>query len=381
MGSNLSANVEQRPARLQSVDLVRGVVIVLMALDHARHFFSAAAFDPTDPQHTTAAYFFTRWVTHFCAPAFSLLAGTSAWFQRAAGKSPSALARFLVSRGLWLVLLELTVLRVAWSWGFDLAHPALITIWALGWSMVVLAPLVFLPTWVVGALAVVMICGHNAFDGIHATGWLRIFHDNGAVNLGGLSAWVVYPLVPWIAVMPLGYALGPLFRLPEPRRQRLLAALGVGLIGAFIVLRSINGYGDPHRDLSQLTGVRHLLSFLNVTKYPPSLLYLLVTLGGTFLLLAAFDRLRVSAGNPILIFGRVPMFFYVLHLYVLHGAAELYWRLHYGEWGSHEGGDPRGIGLFGVYAAWLLALLVLYPLCRWYDGVKRRSRSPWLSYL
>ncbi len=374
-----------RNARLQSVDLVRGVVIAIMALDHARHFFTSANFSPVDPHRTTAAYFFTRWVTHFCAPSFSLLAGTSAWFQKSNGKSSSALARFLVSRGLWLVLLELTILRIGWNWSFDLTHLQLITIWALGCSMIVLAALLWMPPWLVGVLSVVVICGHNAFDGVHAHGWWVLIHQTGDLpTLGPIHLLVFYSLVPWIAVMPLGFAVGPLFRSAPEKRRRVLAVSGLVMIAAFIVLRSINLYGDPNLYVHEATARMRFFSFMNLTKYPPSLDYLLATLGGTFLLLAALDRVTVGRGNPILVFGRVPMFFYLLHIFLLHGMAELYWRVVYGYFGSRGFGNEEaghGVGLGGVYLAWFSALVILYPLCRWYDGVKRRSKSPWLSYL
>ena len=286
--------------RLASIDALRGLVIVLMALDHARDFFHAGAmtFSPTDLARTTPLLFMTRWVTHLCAPVFSLLAGVGAWLRlQRPGETRASLSRYLVSRGLWLIVLELVVMRVAMNFSLSMAYPPLLLVlWVLGLSMVSLAALVWLPPSVVLGGSLAIIAGHNLLDAIRAAdlgqfaGVWRVLHEPGVLPVGGIVAVVGYPLVPWCAVMAAGYGLGPVFAAPVAVRQRRLVSIGLACCAAFLALRLVNGYGDPAPWTVQPSAVSTVLSFLNTTKYPPSLAFLLMTLGPGLLLLAWMDR-------------------------------------------------------------------------------------------
>ena len=371
-------------ARLDSIDLLRGVVMVLMALDHVRDIWSNGHIDPMDLAHTTPSLYVTRWITHFCAPVFCLLAGTGAHLSR---KPVRALSWFLLTRGLWLIVLELTVVHVGF-FGPQIESFPLITIWALGCSMMALGGLVWLPRWALALVTAIVLCGHNALDGFHGGGALwKVFHDPGAiVDRPTLHVWIGYPIGPWIAVMSSGYLLGPVFQFAPHRRRRTLALLGAGAIALFIVLRIINRYGDTNPWTPQADSLFSLFSFLNVRKYPPSLDYVLATLGPSLLALAALDRVRASPNNPFLIFGRVPMFYYLIHLYFIRVIAGIGSLPRLGLSGltasfHRPPPDGYGVGLVGVYIGWVISIAALYLPCRWFAGVKQRSRNPLLSYL
>ena len=375
---------------IASVDLMRGLVMVLMALDHVRGFFSDADFFPTDLAHTDAALFFTRWITHLCAPAFVFLAGTSAFLSSTQGLDRPQLARRLFIRGLWLVLLEPTVVHLAWTFNLDLSQMRLGVIWALGWSMVALSALIYLPMRVIAFIGIGMILVHNFFDEIR----LEDFRTaEGDLNWQGWlisvlhipHSPVAYPLVPWIGVMAAGYAFAPFMLMMPEERKRITLRWGLILIVTFIVLRAINRYGDPEPWFRQETMLFTLLSFLNTTKYPPSLLYLLMTLGPMLILLSAFERWpdrQSGLGRLLIVFGRVPLFFYLLHLYAIHGLALVFVFLMAGEAGSFpaaSGAFPPwwGFSLPMVYLIWIGILLLLYPLCRWFAAVKFRHKGAW----
>jgi uncharacterized membrane protein len=357
--------------RDDAIDLVRGAVMALMALDHARDFFGHGLPRPTDLDATWPALFFTRWVTHFCAPTFVLLAGAGAHLSLARGKSRGELSRFLLTRGLWLVLLEVTVVRAAWQLDLRYAFTTLQVIWALGVSMVVLSALVHLPLAAAGAFGALLVVGHNALDGVASTGALwSLLHHPARLALGGATIHVFYPIVPWVGVMACGYALGPTLERPLRERRRALLLLGGALTVAFVALRALAIYGDPHPFAAQPGAMRTLLAFLSCEKYPPSLDYLLMTLGPTLCALGLLAGRAPRLAAPLVTLGRVPLFYYVAHLYLIHGAAFL------------VGADQRALGLAGVYAAWLVALALLYPACRWYAALKRRRADlTWLSYL
>jgi len=386
-----------------SVDLLRGVIMVVMALDHVRDYFSNAPFDPVDLAKTTPAYFFTRFITHFCAPGFTFFAGTAAYLSLGRGKGKGAVARFLVSRGLFLMLLEVVVLRFVWQMNLDKSTGAA-TLWALGWSMVFLAAVIRLPVGAIGAIGVVVVLAHNALDTLHAANlgalaplW-HVLHEPGpAGTVGGIAVFIGYPLVPWIGVMAAGYAFGAILSKPRPARRRVVAILGAGLVVFFVALRLSNLYGDPKPFTRGKDTLFTVMAFLNCEKYPPSLLYLCMTLGPLFLLLAAFDR--DGAPGPLAratsVFGRVPMFFYVLHLLVIHlgimavtavefrsvTGPEFTWAFS----GSPDWMSPpppgAGFSLVGVYVAWVAVVVLLYPACRWYADLKRRRDDWWLSYV
>jgi len=374
---------------------MRGLVIVLMVIDHARYFLSSARFDPTDPAQTTTTLFFTRWITHFCAPVFMLLAGVGAYLSLGRGRTQADVSWFLLTRGLWLLLLELTVARFGWQFNLDYGFSSGLVFWALGWSMIALAPLARLPVPWLAALGILMIAGHNLFDGVEAAdwgslGWLwTILHQPGMLTVGsGAGFFVLYPLIPWIGVMTAGYAFGRLATLPSARRDRTYLVLGAALAAAFVLLRLGNGYGDPAPWTGQETLWRTALSFLNTTKYPASLLFLLMTLGPAIALLPALERMRGPLAEILLTIGRVPLFFWLLHVPLIHLVALAFSLARYGEvipWLIRNPPTPLpegyGYGLTVVYAVTLAAIAVLYPLCRWFAGVKRRRRDRWLSYL
>jgi uncharacterized membrane protein len=379
------SQASSRP-RVASVDALRGLVMILMALDHARDYFhsSALLFDPEDLTRTSAAIFLTRWITHFCAPVFMLTAGLGAFYWRAADRTTAGLSRFLLARGLWLVLLELTALRLGYNFGL-LSGPILLTIlWALGLSMVVLALLVHLPIPVLAGLSLGVVALHNLADSFRPDAWWwKLLHERGAIVGPGVVLVVGYPLVPWFAVMALGFCAGPVMALDARRRRRWLAVAGLAALAAFVVLRAVDIHGEPlHRSAG-------LLSFLRCTKYPPSLDFLLMTLGPALLVLAWLDRLHLSPAHPLLVFGRVPLFYFLLHLYLIHGLAVVFAFFRYGHagflFGSPPAADsyPAGYGypLWTVYLVWLAVVALSYPLCRWFAGVKQRRREWWLSYL
>jgi uncharacterized membrane protein len=362
-----------------------------MALDHARDFFVGTRGSATNLATTNVPLFFTRWVTHFCAPVFVLLAGTAAYLH-SQKHGLRATRRFLWTRGLWLILLELTVVRFAWIPDPFYHFSLLQVIWALGWSMLALSALSYLP-WrgvvVVGALVVL---GHNLLDPIdhwQLPSVLQPFwdflHEPADLHLGARTVYLAYPVLPWIGVMALGFGLGKAFGLLVAERQRLLLRLGLGCVFAFLLLRGSNLYGDPGPWSEQPRGtVFTLLSWLNCEKYPPSLCYLLMTLGPALLLLRAFETAHTSALAPLELFGRVPLFFYVAHLYLLRFSALPFAVLRFGKSAflppPGHAGSP-GYGLWAGYAAWTTVLVVLYPLCRWFARKKSQSRSVWLSYL
>jgi len=387
---NLPANYLSGRIRLPSIDLLRGLVMVLMALDHTRDFFSAGGFNPRDL--TEPALFLTRWITHFCAPAFIFLAGVSAFLYGAQGRSTGEVSRFLATRGLWLVLIELTVVRFGWTFNVHFDRFGVLVIFAIGASMLVLSALVYLPRPAIATIGLVMIFGHNMLDGVHAAQFgaaaplWNLLHQPGQFDLvRGVSVRVLYPLVPWIGVMAVGYALGPVFLLDRAARvRRLLTLGGVSLIG-FVLLRASNLYGDPMPWSVQDSALGTVLSFIDCEKYPPSLLYLGMTLGPTLLLLVALEGVEGTVARWITVFGRVPFFYYVVHLYLLHILAVLYAWATLGDLSklaSLAGKPPGyGLGLAGVYAVWLAVVVLLYPACRWFAALKRRRTEWWWSYL
>ena len=386
--------------RLDSIDLLRGLVMVIMALDHVRDFFSNAKFDPTDLANTNAAYFLTRWITHFCAPVFVFLAGTGAYLSSTRGKTRSQLSWFLLTRGLWLVLLELTVVHFGWSFNWSFRYSGGAVIWALGWSMCALAGLIYLPVWAVTTFGVTMIALHNLLDGVTASAWTgprwfwQILHAGGPIQLPqGFEFSASYPLIPWIGVMAAGYGFGTLLLRESCSRRKWFLSLGAGLSLAFILLRASNFYGDAVVWSPQKQGLFTLFSFLNCTKYPPSLLYLLMTLGPAIFVLGLLDRGVGAIGRPLVIFGRVPLFYYLIHLPLIHGAAVLFAYFRHGRaqwlfenpWVAErlqtlDKPVDYGYELPVVYAVWVVAVLILFPLCRWFAEVKKRSRAAWLSY-
>jgi uncharacterized membrane protein len=389
--------------RVVSLDIFRGLIMVVMALDHTRDFFTNVPFEPESLAHTWPALFFTRWVTHFCAPMFFLLAGTGAYLygQRHTARE---LTRFLWTRGLWLIVLEFTIVGTAWT--FQVRFGFFGVIWALGASMVLMAAIVRMPIQWITALSLGMIVFHDLLDRVRpaqfgSSAWLwNILHARGGVHLPfGARQFVLFPLVPLVGVMAAGYAFGQLYIMERERRRKLLLMLGSAMIVLFVLLRVTNLYGNPPAGLGgvsqgdfhvQTTLAQTVILFLDVEKYPPSLQFLLMTIGPSFLLLAWLDRDRAPFGTgPLLTFGRVPMFFYVLHLYVIHWLAiavaalrhePVGWLFH-GAFFAGEPPDGYGYGLPVVYLMWVTAIALLYIPCRGFSQLKQRRKDWWLSYL
>jgi uncharacterized membrane protein len=380
-GGSAATDLE-RPARIVSVDVLRGLVMAIMALDHTRDFFSNTGFNPRDV--TEPALFLTRWVTHICAPTFIFLAGLSA-FLYGRGRKVRDLSRFLLIRGLWLILIDFTLIKFGWRFEFDLFRMTGGIIFVIGISMIALAALVWLPRWVIAGLTLIMIAGHNLLDSIRAdelggASWAwHLLHEPGRIYLGdGAPLYVLYPLIPWIGVMAAGYLLGPVMQLDARPRQRVLFQLGAAITLGFIILRATNLYGDPASWMVQETWLGTLLSFLNCEKYPPSLLYLMMTLGPALMLLAAFEHAQGSFARILAVFGQVPFSYYVIHIYLIHLLAV---ATAFAMTGDLVRTPEIGLSLGGVYLVWLLVLVLLYPVCRWFSELKSSRRGWWWSYL
>jgi len=367
--------------------------MILMALDHTRDFFGNSSVNPTDPANTTIPLFFSRWITHFCAPTFFLLTGTGAFLSRRR-KSTAELSRFLLTRGLWLIFLEVFVTRcLGWQFNFDYHFLGLLVLWALGWAMIVLSALVFLPPWAVTTFGVVMIATHNLLDSVRSSNplWTILHSPNFLLNTPRHSIFVPYVLIPWVGVTAVGYGLGQIYAWQSERRRAFLLRLGLCLAAGFVVLRAINVYGNPVPWSTQKSAAFTVLSFLNTNKYPPSLLFLLMTLGPALLFLWAVDVSTPRWLRPALIFGKVPMFYYLLHIPLIHLIAIAFCYARYGHvYWMFESPDPSnfpitpppgwGYSLPVVYFVWAIVVVTLYPLCRWFAGVRQRRTDAWLSY-
>lgn len=387
--------------RIESIDALRGLVMVLMALDHVRDYFHLGSMqnNPTDLETTTPALFFTRWITHFCAPVFVMLAGSAAFLYGHKG-GRKQLSLFLLTRGLWLMLLEVTVVRLGWTFNAGFSSPFMLqVIWAIGCSMVVLSLLVQLPWKAVGLIGITIVCLHNLLDYIPQDGnegpityvlW-AVWHRPSPIALGPAGIFTLYPLLPWMGIMCCGYALGSLYITgykPKARR-RLLITWGLLAIGGFVLLRWTNLYGNPEPWVVQKSPLYTLLSFLNTEKYPPSLQFTLMTLGPALLLLAAMEHARGRVNRFLVAIGRVPLFYYILHLYMAHGIAVLAFLvlghsindIDYSLNSFSGMPDTFGFSLAVVYGVWTGIVLILYPLCIWYGNLKKRSKWKGWSYL
>lgn len=384
--------------RIQSIDLLKGLVMVIMALDHVRDYFhySAFFFDATDPEQTTWPIFITRFITHFCAPAFSFLAGTSA-FMIGKRKLPAELSSFLFKRGLWLVFVEIIIINFGWKFDINFTHIGLQTIWSLGISMIVLAGLIYLPKKIILALSLVIIFGHNLLDNIHFEGsyFWSILHEYKQFEfIEGHKVLFAYSLLPWIAVMSLGYCFGSLYdsSFEVKKRKRILNNLGIGSLVLFLILIAINKYGNPVQWTNYGITSKTLMSIFDINKYPPSLLYLLITLGGTFLFLANAEKLKGKVVDFFCVFGRVPFFYYILHIYLIHLIAVFAAEFTGFGWQVMvsmptfatrvEALKGYGFNLITVYVVWIIVILLLYPLCKKFDNYKQSHKEKWwLSYL
>lgn len=389
------------PHRIASIDLIRGAVMILMAIDHVRVFAGIPAGGPE------AGIFFTRWITHFCAPAFVFLAGTSAYLY---GRRHDDLRRFLLTRGAWLIFLELTFLRFAWTFNFDFMHYEMAgVIWVIGWCMIIMAGLISLPAKIIGIAGLVILFSHNMLD---STLWSlagslgndfvsalwKIFYVGfyaGQISFGpdGPNLLVLYSIVPWIGVMMAGYGFGTLTELERPVREKYWTVIGIGAIVLFVLLRTFNIYGDPipWKPSGENNSMPALFSFLNATKYPASLLFLLMTIGPMIALMPLLDRARGALADGMTLFGKVPFFFYVLHIPLIHLLALIVSAVKFGEvsgwlFENHPMGNPpppQGYGwdLWQLYAVWGITVIILFYCCRWFADVKSRRTEWWLKYL
>jgi uncharacterized membrane protein len=388
--------------RIESIDLLRGIVIVIMALDHVRDYFHAANFvyDPTDLPQTNVAVFFTRWITHFCAPVFVFLAGTSA-FLVGERKTKKELSAFLLKRGLWLMLLEVTVISFAWNFNPHYTTFRLQVIWILGLSMVCMSALIYLPPRIILAAGLLILFSHNLFDNMHVTGngfsdfLLAELHERKRFSFGGHFVTTGYSLLPWLSTMMLGYCFGALYKkeMDAAVRKKCLLVIGSTAITIFMLIRGINVYGDMQPWKVQPSFIMTICSFLNVTKYPPSLLYTLMTLGPALIALVLLEKPLTRFGQVIIVYGRVPLFFYILHLFLIHllaivavvASGRPWTQMIFTTMQSAKDSPwltGYGFSLAGTYMVWILVVVLLYPLCKWYDRYKSNHKEKWwLSYL
>jgi uncharacterized membrane protein len=403
---HVSSPLQKKAYRIESIDLLRGLVMIIMALDHTRDFFHSNAIlgeDPLNFATTTPLLFLTRWITHFCAPVFVFLAGTSAFFQ-SGRKTTKELSKFLITRGLWLILIEVVVINFAFSFDPNYSVIGLQTIWAIGISMVLLGLAIWMPFPALLTLGLLIVFGHNALDFYE-----KQFPPNYTYNIAysflhhsGLysfdkthSLLIFYPFLSWTGLMILGYCFGKLFTKYEGvQRRRVLTWLGIGIISFFIVLRAINLYGDGNHWSAQKNSIFTLLSFVDTVKYPPSLLYMCMTIGPAIIFIAWWGNVKNGVTKFITVFGRVPFFYYVLHFFLIHllCMAAFFIRGHSFAQGIHstsEGPLPpsnfvipgEGYSLGIVYLVWIFVFVSLYPLCKWFSQYKQTHKQWWLSYL
>ncbi|MCX6317492.1 MAG: heparan-alpha-glucosaminide N-acetyltransferase domain-containing protein [Bacteroidetes bacterium] len=387
--------------RIESIDLLRGLVMIIMALDHTRDFFhiDAMTADPLNPETTHPFLYFTRWITHFCAPVFVFLAGASAWLQRGR-KTKRELSTFLLTRGLWLILIEVTLITLGITGDIGFHFIILQTIWSIGISMIIIGLMIWLPFPVILTAGLLIVLGHNTLDFAEAARkgnvpiWWNFLHSPTAVPIGGgRILGIFYPFLPWAGLMMLGYCCGKVFTSFEaPKRSRILLWMGIGSLLLFVVLRLIDRYGDPLPWSTQRNGLYTFLSFMNVQKYPPSLLYMLATMGPAFLFLSLVKGAGGRLAEIIKVYGRVPFFYYILHFYLLNLIHIILYLAKGHSFSEGLKGVPglpfkfaipgEGYNLAVVYGIWIAVVIALYPLCKWFDRYKKEHRNKkWLSYL
>ncbi|GAB2558183.1 DUF1624 domain-containing protein [Spirosoma areae] len=393
-----------RQTRIESIDMLRGMVMIIMAIDHTRDFFHPAAFsdDPLNLATTTPALFLTRWTTHFCAPIFVFLSGTSIYLQSLRKAKPE-LSNFLIKRGLWLIFAEFVIVNLGMTFNPFYSLQIMQIIWAIGVSMVLLGLLIQLPFRLILALGLLLVLGHNLLDSVEAAPnfkpnfWWDLLHHKGFYPYAnGHVLFIHYPFVPWLGLMLLGYCTGTFFAptISPAQRRKILTGIGLSLMLIFVALRFSNVYGDPFPWSLQKNEVLTVLSFIKVHKYPPSLLYMCMTIGPAFLFLAAIERIKNGFTNIMRTFGRTAFFYYLVHWYVLHSLCLLTFLVR-----GHSMSEAvsiaaknqvpflfvvpgEGFELSGVYLIWAAVILALYPLCRWYDRYKTSHKEQWwLSYV
>ncbi len=401
MSTSFTASTQQR---IDSIDVLRGIVMVIMAIDHVRDFVHDQAYtgDPLNVLTTTPVLYFTRWITHLCAPTFVFLSGLSIYLQ-SLRKSKAELSSFLFKRGIWLIFVEFGLISLAITFNPLYNLLLLQVIWAIGISMVLLGFLIRLPFQVLLAIGLVIVLGHNLLDfpeaapGFKAGFWWDLLHHGYFAIypiVGDHFLAIMYPFVPWTGLMILGYCFGIFFtsKFTSAQRQKILGMFGLSLLGFFVVLRLINVYGDPHPWTIQKSDFQTFLSFMNVNKYPPSLAYMSVMIGIALLALAFLENIQNKISSIFRVFGRTAFFYYIIHFYMGHLVAMVLFF-----YNGHSYDDAikglqkipflfaipgEGVGLGLVYLIWMLLILSLYPLCKWYDTYKTVHKEKWwLSYL
>jgi uncharacterized membrane protein len=383
--------------RIESIDALRGLAMLLMALDHTKDYFTNITYNPTDLQLTTAAMFFTRWITNFCAPVFVFLVGTSMFIAVSRGKSKKDTAIFLLTRGVWMIVAEFTLIHFAWSFDFNLSVQDCQVLWAIGWAMIVLAGLIFLPEWLILIMGLIILVGHNLLDGkelqlLGSWDWLHAIKHVTFDWFTPITLYLDYPLIPWIGIPALGYVFGNLFLLSKQKRTVYLFILGMACIIGFICLRYTNLYGDPYPWSVQKNLLYTCMSFINCYKYPPSLLFFLMTFGPAFLGMIVLEYTHNTFTRILAIFGKVPFFYYFMHIVLIHGLAAAVAYIRFGQADIFFGNQlllfdttkmaPYGYSLPMVYLAWLVVVALLFPACSWYANLKKQYKNNvLLSYL
>lgn len=397
METSLTSNKK----RIESIDLLRGLVMVIMALDHTRDFFHTEGLtgNPLDPATTTPALYFTRWITHFCAPTFVFLSGLSAWLQ-GQRKTKKELSRFLITRGLWLIFVDLAVMSLLLTADIHYGLLVLETLWAIGAGMVVLGLAMWLPFHFILSIGLLIFFGHNLLDFAESSRngnvpiWWSFLHRPTIAPIGGgFSLFIFYPFLSWAGLTLLGYCCGKIFTSFEPeQRKRMLLSIGIAALLFFVALRFINVYGDPVKWSEQKNSMATFFSFMNVQKYPPSLLFLCATIGPGLIFLALVKNTRSRLAKFISVYGRVPLFYFIGHFFILHAAQIITYLLRGHSLAEGMTGIPglpfkfampgEGFSLAIVYGIWVVTVLIMYPLCKWYDRYKTNHKEKWwLSYL
>lgn len=386
--------------RLSSIDAMRGLMMIIMAIDHTRDHFTNVPFDPTDPSKTNLLLYFTRWVSNFCAPVFVLLVGVSMYLALKAGKTKKQLSWFLFTRGLWLILAELIIMHFAWTFTFDLRAIEFNVLSVTGAGMIFLSALLYLPPLMTFILSVSVIALHNLLDGkdvalLGKFSPLHLAENPFTVNLfqTNITFYPLYVLIPWIIVPALGFSIGKIFTLDPAKRSKILMITGTVCLALFAIIRGINAYGDLVPWTSHATGMQTALSFLNITKYPPSLLYLLLNYGIACFLFVLIENAKGRLTKILATFGQVPFAFYVLHVIVIHAIALALGYIRFGSaaadkminnelFSLNQQLGPMGYDLPMVYLVWLVVLFLFYPFCKWYGSFKKRhKKNALLSYL
>ncbi len=389
----MEAALPQQSSRIHSIDILRGIIMVIMCLDHVRDFYSNSPFDPLDLTKTSVIMFMTRWITHLCAPTFIFLSGVSAYLSLSKKKTKKEASLFLLSRGLWLIFLELTVIGFGWQVTGALHNIFAQVIWAIGWSMVIMSVLVYFKPLYVGLFGLILIFGHNAFDYVRSDTWghykffWMFLHEPGFYQFNSYeSIFLMYPLVPWVGVMAAGYAFGTLFKQTPDKRRAIFIRIGISSLVLFLILRGFNIYGDPFPWQQQSVWWKDILAVIRVQKYPPSLAYLLITLSISVTSLGSLEYANNAVTRIFTVFGRVPMFYYVLHVYLVH-YSQIIAALSSGitikqlQSGGPGIPSPYGFSLPVVYLIWITLVVILYFPCRWFMKVKQNRRDWWLSYI